>query len=216
MLPTRIMRPFLGLSLLLAVAVASPSGQAHVLIPLTVEQMTDASDYIVRGTVDAIWVDLDDRGNHWTRVQVEVDRVIKGPPDLDALQLDVMGGALNGEATIIAHTPRFSEQEEVLLFAELTKSGKLVPTGWSQGKYTIRIDPDDGREMLVRFNPAIWQPYDHRFIPHPPPADRVYLEDLLSQVGARMLTGWLGEPIPGKSMERLMEIDAQTEAQVQP
>jgi hypothetical protein len=174
--------------------------------PLSVEQLTDASDYIVRGTVNQTWVDTDERGDHWTRVELEVEVVYKGAPSTDALQLDVMGGFLGTEGTIIQDVPRFDVGEEVLVFAERLESGLLVPTGMEQGKHTVRVCPDSGREMLVRFNPALERPYDHRFIPHPAPEARLYLSELLGQVNARIAQGWDGRPIVGKSTDRLLEM----------
>lgn len=192
---------------LLAAAGLGFALQAHAaLSPLSVEQLTDASDYIVRGTVSQTFVETDERGYHWTRVELEVATVLKGPADTDALQLDVMGGFLGDEGTLSWYSPRFDEGEEVLVFVEQLDSGLLVPTGLAQGKHTIRIDPDNGQEMLVQFNPAPEQHYDHRFIPHPERADRVYLGDYTQRIQARMAEGWDGQPILGKSMERLGEM----------
>ena len=184
----------------------APAAQATIA-PLTVAQLTDASDYIVRGTVGQVYVETDERGYHWTRVELEVVTVIKGDADTRALQLDVMGGFLGGDGTLSWYSPRFDSDEEVLVFAEQLESGLLVPTGLMQGKLTVRIDPDDGREMLVRFQPmSPEKPYDHRFIPHPAPADRIYLADTLQQIQQRMTDGWDGQPIPGKAPERLLEM----------
>ncbi len=175
--------------------------------PLSLAQLTDASDYIVRATVGETYVETDERGYHWTRVQLEVTAVVKGPADTDALQLDVMGGFLGDQGTLSWYSPRFDTGEDVLVFAERLDSGLLVPTGLEQGKLTVRIDPDNGREMLVQFKPSSPEkPYDHRFIPHPPVGKRVYLNDMVELVKARMAAGWDGQPIPGKSPERLLEM----------
>jgi hypothetical protein len=183
----------------------APVAQASTL-PLSLAQLTDASDFVVRGTVSQMWVDTDERGYHWTRVQLEVDAVFKGPVETDALQLDVMGGFLGTEGTISHESPRFDVGEPVLVFAEQLESGLLVPTGLEQGKLTIRVDPDSGREMLVQFNPEPHLAYDHRFIPHPDPAARVFLSDVVGLVETRVEQGWDGEPIPGKSQQRLLEM----------
>lgn len=190
----------------LASPLFAPLAQAHVMVPLSVEQLTDASDYIARGVVTNTWVDLDENETHWTHVQIEIDRVYKGPEDLEVLELEVIGGIINGDFTRVAHTPRFAPDERVLVFAEDLESGRTVPTGLSQGKWTIRISPEDGREMLVRFNPSLERPYDPRFIPHPEPGNRLYLDDYLDRVHSRIRQGWTGEPIPGKSNERLRQM----------
>jgi len=187
---------------LAVLALWSPAAGAATL-PLTLEQLTDASDYVVRGTVSQLWVERDARGNLWTRVELEVADVVKGPADLDALRLDVMGGFLGNEVAISLDSPRFDEGEDVLVFAERLESGLLVPTALERGKFTVRIDPASGREMLVQFNPAPERPYDHRFIPDPPVAERAMLADVLARVEARVEEGWDGRPIPGKSPDRL-------------
>ncbi len=184
----------------------APVAVGSTLHTLSLDQLTDASDYVVRGTVGQMWVETDDRGYHWTRVELEVDAVYKGPEDTDALRLDVMGGFLRGEGTIAMNVPRFDAGEEVLIFAEQLESGVLVPTGLRQGKFTVRIDPDSGREMLVSYAPMLHQAYDHRFIPHPAPGERVYLSDYVEQVKARVGHGWDGAPIPGKPIERLQDM----------
>jgi hypothetical protein len=165
--------------------------------------MTDASDYIVRGTVDSLRVEPDDEGDLWTRVTIRVETRLKGPADLDVIVLDVMGGVTSERATLIGGVPRFDEGEDVLVFAERLSSGLLVPVGLRQGKFTVRIDPDSGREMLVNFAPPLALPYDARFLPDPPFGQRVYLDDMKRNVRQRMRTGWDGQPIPGKSLQRL-------------
>jgi hypothetical protein len=195
-------RLLLGLAFVASAFVPGAAG-ATMLAPLTIEQLTDASDYIVRGVVSTTWVEARSDGQLWTKVQIEVSDVYKGPSNLDSLELDVMGGILGDRSTVVEGVPRFDDDEEVLVFAEKLSSGLLVPTGLRQGKYTVRIDPDDGRPMLVDFAPPPSLRYDHRFIPDPPAAARVHLEDMAARITARVASGWDGKPIPGKSAQRL-------------
>lgn len=196
-------RPLLPL-LLAAALLGAPTGVTEAAsVSLTFEQLTDASDYVVRGTVRSLVVEADDRGVHWTRVELDVERVLKGPAGLDHLRLDVIGGFQGAEGTWVREAPAFGTGEPVLVFAEVLESGLTVPTGLEQGKFTVRVAPEDGREMLVRFKPGPGVPYRHDFIPHPAPADRLYLDDLVSRVERRVATGWDGQPIPGKSTQRL-------------
>ncbi len=196
-----------ALPALLAAALWTGAPEARAsLLPLSVEQLTDASDYIVRGTVSATWVEQNERGDYWTKVQIEVDEVYKGPAQLDGLELDVVGGLIGARGMLVRDVPRFDEQEEVLVFAERLDSGYVVPTGMRQGKQTVRIDPDNAAPMLVNYHPPLERPYDHRFIPHPPPADRIYLDDYVSRIKTRIKAGWDGAPIPGKPIERLRQM----------
>jgi len=182
---------------------AGTAANATTLVKLSTEQMTDASDYIVRGTVQAITAGTDERGHIWTHVTIDVDERLKGPMGLQTLTVDVQGGTMGARATVVPLSPRFAIGESVLAFAEILESGVTTVTGMMQGKYTVRIAPEDGREMLVRFAPRQDRDYDPRFIPHPQPNERVYLNDLSESVRARKATGWDGLLIPGKSIERL-------------
>ena len=122
---------------------------------------------------------------------------------LQSLTVDIQGGTLGAQTTVVPLSPRFAIGESVVTFAETLESGITSVTGMMQGKYTVRIAPEDGRSMLVRFAPRQDRDYDPRFIPHPQPNERVYLDDLSDRVRTRKASGWDGLVIPGKSMERL-------------
>ena len=200
-------RPWhLGLLALLSVGLPSEDAQATTLTPLTVEQMTDASDLIVRGVITEIWTEMDDRGYVWTRIQLEVTQDFKGESD-DAIVIDQLGGVHHNDYLVMPSAPRFSVGEEGVFFLEHLGNGRTTTVGMFQGKYTVRIDPDSGREMLVRYLVRQDLPYDHRFIPHPAAADRIFFDDVEQQVLDRVERGWDGEPIPGASAERLRRIN---------
>ena len=181
----------------------SPTANATTLVELSTEQLTDASDYIVRGTVNAITSSTDDKGHIWTHVTIDVAERLKGPFGMQTLTVDVQGGTLGARTTVVQLSPRFAIGEEVLTFAETLESGRTMVTGMMQGKYTVRIAPEDGREMLVRFAPRQDRTYDPRFIPHPQPNLRVYADELSAVIRDRKSAGWDGLDIPGKSTERL-------------
>ncbi len=199
------------LMLVAAVALAGwlhPGGaQATSLAPLTVEQMTDASDLIAHGVVTEVWVERDSQGNLWTRANVELTRTLKGDTGIDAITVDQLGGVLHDEFQIVAAVPRFSQGEQGLFFLETLASGRTSVVGWTQGKYTHRIDPDSGEAMAVRYPVPLTRAYDHRFIPHPAPADRIYMADLEDQILERLAIGWDGEPIPGVDSAKLARIN---------
>lgn len=192
-----------GLAFLATLALAPPEARATSMVRLTATQLTDASDYIVHGVVSSVWVAQEADGLVWTHVDVEISETLKGPAGLDTLRVDVPGGILTDRSWIVDGVPRFAEAEEVLIFAEVMESGRIEPVGLVQGKYTVRVDPHDGRKMLVSFNPPMERAYDPRFLPDPPHGQRLYLDDLQRVVTDRVRAGWDGQPIPGKSTERL-------------
>lgn len=201
-------RTFLLGAMLLAMGLGSPrDAAATTLSPLTIEQMTVASDLIVRGVVTEVWTEKDAKGRIWTRAQVEINEVIKGDSATRAVIVDQLGGQLNNDLAVVHGAARFSVGEDAFLFLETLGSGHTVPVGMFQGKYTVRIDPDSGREMLVRWANPQGHAYDHRFIPHPAPDQRVFVDDLEDQVLTGIERGWDGQPIPGADPTRLSRIN---------
>ena len=194
-------------ALALALGIASGEAEATTLSQLSVDQMTDAADLVVRGTVTEIWTDKDEHGYIWTRAQLEVTEVLKGEPSSE-LVVSQLGGVYMNEAALIEGAARFSIGEEGLFFLTSNQAGdRLSPIGMWQGKYTVRVDPQSGREMGVRFvlSQDAW--YDHRFLPHPEPTHRVYVDDLTDEVLERVAVGWDGQPIPGADPEKLRRIN---------
>jgi len=203
-----------GLGLLLAIGLgAGPiegiSSTAHAtsLVELSVAQLTDASELIVRGTITEVWAERDDRGRIWTRAQVEITEPLKGDAG-DSIIVDQIGGVLHEDAMLVGAAARFSPGEDAIFFLEAQGNGpRFVPVGMFQGKYTVRIDPDSGQEMLVRWALRQDRPYDHRFLPHPDPAERIDLRAFEGAVLDRIELGWDGLPIPGADPAKLRRIN---------
>lgn len=142
------------------------------------EEVVEASDLILRGTVMEIWTETSPAGVTWTRVQVEVEHLYKGELSSDVVIIDQMGGTMGGLTTRVEGAARFSPDEEVLLFLDVNKAGYIQPIGMMNGKYTIMLDPHTRTEVLQRFAPSLSQPYDHRFIPLPNEAHRNTLSEM--------------------------------------
>jgi hypothetical protein len=189
---------------------AEQSAHATSLANLSVEQITDASTYIVRGTVTRTWTVVDDHGMVWTRAEVEVTDVLKGPDRPATIEVESMGGVgPDGQVVSMEGATRFSAMEDAVFFLHpVAGEPRFHTVGWFLGKYTIRRAPHDDRLAVVRYTAGSEVRYDARFLPVPDEAHRVYLDDLLSQVQARLKTGWDGKSIPGISDEKLREINA--------
>ncbi len=169
-----------------AVGLHAEPARATTIAPLSIEQLTDASDYVVRGDITEVWTEVDEDGRIWTRARMQVQHVYKGPDDPAV----------------------FSEYEEALVFLhQRPRDGRLVPVGKFVGKYTIRRAPGDTRQYARTWHPRAGIKYDARFLPHPAPENRLYLDDLEARIEARLDTGWDGKPIPGLSPERLEQIN---------
>ena len=180
---------------------------ATTLYPLTVEQRTDISDYIVRGTVTEVWTEMDERGSVWTRARVSISDIYKGPDAPADLIIDSFGGTYGAHTTGMEARAVFSVHEELIAFLSLQGNGRLVPIGKFMGKYSVRKAPDSDRSHVMLWHPTAKLEFDARFLPHPAPEDRTYLDDLLTQVNDHVATGWDGKPIPGASMDKLQKVN---------
>jgi hypothetical protein len=204
-----------GRSIVLAVglafgAFAAPNASATTLAELTVEQMTDASTYIVRGTVGEVWTSVDERGFVWTHAELAVTDVFKGPDTPKVLVVETPGGITpDGQVTQVHAAARFSTGEDVLVFLDSIRGGtSLTPVSMFLGKYNVRRAPGEDASYLMRWHGKPLEKYDGRFLPHPEPASRIGLDQLIGQVEARLQVGWDGAPIPGIAPEKLQVVNA--------
>jgi hypothetical protein len=192
----------LFLSLLL-----SGDAQATSIAPLSIEQLIDASDGIVKGKVTEVWTEPDPQTQLiWTHAQVEVESVLKGE-SAQIIVLEQPGGEWGTRKATVEGVARFSVGEEGYFFVEHLSSDRSVPVGMFQGKFNIVIDPYSQSELALRFPVHVSRSYDHRFIPLPPEEDRLQAVNLEDRIEARLEAGWDGKKIPGSSMERLERIN---------
>ena len=198
-------------------ALASPIGwlplesaQATSFAPMTTEQLVDASDFVIRGTVEQVWTELDEREHVWTRARITVAHALKGADAPAEVIVDSLGGSYGAYETTLPGHAVFSAGEEVVAFLSRTDSGRLVPVAKFLGKYTVRRAPGEHTSYVMRWQPSDHPvaPYDARFIPHARPEDRVALDDLLAAIETRVQAGWDGKPIPGIATQRLIELNA--------
>src|SRR6185503_13446341 len=95
----------------LAIGLAARDAGATSLAALSTEQLTDASDAIVKGTVGSVWTEFDDAGKCWTRAQVDVERTFKGAPGPQVV-VSQPGGICGPLVARVESAARFSEGEE--------------------------------------------------------------------------------------------------------
>ncbi len=207
-IPARTSRwPALAAAALATLLGGSPA-EATTLARLSTEQIVDASELIVRGTVVEVWSELDENGAVWTRAQVDVTEVLKGDPETATVVVDQRGGTYAGRTYETGGSARFSVGEDALLFLETLSGGHVVPVGLVQGKYTVRMDPYLRAPIAQRVSMPFGVEYDARFLPLPKNGTQLRLSDLEDQVRERVESGWDGNPIPGASQERLARINA--------
>ena len=199
-------------AVLLLLALAGGPREAHAtsLANLTVEQFTDASTWIVEGQVKRVWTEFEaDRGIVWTKAEVALTEVHKGPDQRETLIVESLGGKHGDVLHDVPGRPSFSVGESVFLFLDEVgeETKRLVPVSMHLGKLTIRRASGERRHHVMHWQARRSETYDHRFLPHPPPENRVYLDDLRERVQSRLDVGWDGLPIPGISDERLKTVN---------
>lgn len=191
------------------------TASATSLAPLTIDELTDASTYIVEGTVERVWVEEDDNGVVWTRAELRVDTVFKGPDAPETVVIDAMGGHSWTRSTMVEAQARFSEGERALVFLDTIKGGtRLTPAGMFHGKFTIRRAAGDTRRHAMRWVGRPNAPFDAQFLPYPERDERLYIDDLHSQIRDSLADGWTGNAIPGISADKLEHINLPEKRQV--
>lgn len=210
MTPMRFKPILAALALVAAVSGLPTVAQATTFAPMTREMLVDASTYIVRGTVEKVWTEQDERGLIWTRALVTVAKVMKGPDEPTQITVDSLGGEFQGTTMHVAGAAKFSIGEEAVFF--LAEGGKqnvrLVPVAKFMGVHIIRRAPGERDPYTLTYQTPPKEIFDARFLPHLEAERRVYLGDLIQAIDSRLVTGWTGEAIPGLSPEKLAEINA--------
>ncbi len=128
---------------------------------ISISDLSSRSDMIVIGRVVSIQSEWNAaRTNIYTKVDVNVDEVLKGSLSSGNLIVYQLGGQVGDIGEIVAGSPEFRPGELVLLFLSQTKDAKLRVVDLFQGKFTIEHDPASGVEIAVRRVPGIRQPLD--------------------------------------------------------
>lgn len=127
-----------GRAALVLLLLACVGSLRATLVPrMSLEEVVDASESIVQGTVVRSWAAWDDGHKHiWTHYEIQVADKLKGSVP-GTIVVSEPGGAVGETELQIAGTPRYEVGEEVVLFAERTPLGYLRTCGWGQGKFSV-------------------------------------------------------------------------------
>ena len=128
-------------------AASFPAGAT--LVPrMSLEQMTEASDAVIHGTVVRAWPAWDStREFIWTHYEIRLTESMLGDA-LDKVVLSEPGGTVGNDSMDIAGTPRYRIGEEVVLFTTRTPIGYLRTSGWGQGRFDVVVNPRTGSKVV--------------------------------------------------------------------
>ena len=108
---------------------------------LLIREMTNEAEAIVVGTVSAKRCEwTTDNSRIMTRVTIRVDEFVKGDQSGDEITVSHWGGEIGEVGELYSHTPRFAENEQVLLFVKKDKEENLRVCHGSEGKFRIQED----------------------------------------------------------------------------
>jgi hypothetical protein len=113
--------------------------------------LVKTSSLVFFGRVDSVTTRNlagDERAHIVTDVSFTVKRVLKGTTPGPQFDLRLVGGTWGNRSVLISGQPKFSKDEEVVLFLEWTGSTYAI-CGLKQGKYSVMVDRE-GRRWAQR------------------------------------------------------------------
>jgi hypothetical protein len=131
-----------------AVFLLCAAASATTLARMTIEQMTRASQLVVRAKCLGNSTGWDD-GEIWTFSEFQVEDTWKGTPPSN-LTVRLLGGRAGNLASSVPGVPRFRPGEEVVLFLEPTRKGDFSVVSWVQGTFRIRRNSRTGEEWAAQ------------------------------------------------------------------
>ena len=165
--------------------------EATTVKQFSLEQMVRGSHRIILGrrvSQETYW--NKNRTRIYTATRFAVTEDLKGESRRTATVVTV-GGTLDGMTLSVSGTPRFRENQEVLLFLEAGKGDYWILMGLSQGMFRITADPQGVRMAHHASSGLRLVPASPRSSSHTPIPARVELDRLLNRI--RQLAGNTGK-----------------------
>lgn len=130
-------KPRVTISALLVLLVFAEIGRSTSIPPMTFHELVAKADQIVTGRVVGNEISWGPEHKFvWTRYEIAVDDVIKGPLQKTVI-VSEPGGTLDGITMRIAGAVAYFTGEHVTLFLETYPTGDKRTVGWGQGKLSF-------------------------------------------------------------------------------
>jgi len=140
----------IAILLLLLGSVFPPRAEGTTLTRLDLDDLTAESSAVVYGKIVASRVEWNQsRTMIFTVYTVLADQYLKsalGP----VFELHEPGGVLDGLGMHVAGVPAFTVGQEAVLFIWTDKHGQHQVTGFEQGAFPVRTDPQTGAKVVDR------------------------------------------------------------------
>ena len=131
----------------LVLFVATLHAPATQFVPLSVEQLVEYSQIVLRGTVVSKTCQRDAEGRIFTKVELHVIEVWKGPVT-NHCTIVQSGGTVGDECALVPGQAVYSVGEEVVVFLALNERGEGVTLGLAHGKF--KVWKDEAGEQTVQ------------------------------------------------------------------
>jgi hypothetical protein len=139
------------------------SAAATTIVKMDLNELTNAARVVARGKCVANEARMDG-GYIWTFTTFEVSETLKGSASRQ-ITVRLLGGKVGHMKATVDGVPQFRASEDVFLFLEPTAAGDLSVTGWVQGTFRVRQDPQTGKESVTQDSAAhaVFDPATRRF-----------------------------------------------------
>ncbi len=200
-------------------ALAAPTvAQATSLFPMTTSELTFIADVIVEAEVVSAEPEFIPGMEIIRTVStLRVLDVIKGDVEVgDELFVAQTGGAIGDSETTLPSSPAYNPGERVLSFLEWRdeSEGLYRTVGMIQGKFNLIVEPDTGKDVLIKLPhlPFGLEWFDEGLVRLP--ALRKYRAEFVAKVRDEVILGYVPpyEPIPGVTREKDAAYQAAAEA----
>ena len=184
------------------------TADATSLFPMSTSELTFIADVIVEAEVVSAEPEFIP-GTELIRTvsTLRVIDVIKGNVEIgDELFVSQTGGTIGNSDTLLPSSPAYNPGERVLSFLEWRNEDERLyrTVGMIQGKYNLLVEPDTGKDILIKL-PHL--PFGLEFFDETqvrPPAARFYRAEFVAQIRDEIVLGFVPpyEPIPGVTQEK--------------
>ncbi len=114
-----------------------------------IENLVEKSEVIVLGKVTEMRSEWNNnKSKISTKVSVIVIENFKGSKNNQTIVITHLGGEVDGVGELYSHMPKFTQDEEALIFAKRDKENNLIVTKGLEGKFKITKNMTTGEKTV--------------------------------------------------------------------
>lgn len=121
--------------------------RATIMIPLSVEELSQRAELVLHGTVESKACLKDPEGNIITKIGFKVAEVWKGQLATNYFTIIHGGGTVDGLTTVVGGQAEYQMGEEVVVYLRLNDRGEGFSIGLAQGKFNVWQDALSGEKF---------------------------------------------------------------------